>query len=136
MTANSVLDRVETTLKKFIDSTDMEALFYGLSKKYKPDDSELKTWNMFIFRRDEMNGSAKRNEPRQVYYKLHIIHENFIPEGFVDEVINALENGEEIEGTKLKVTDEKIPFDYSYKGNTDQVVEMATIKFTHPTRRY
>lgn len=138
MTENSVLDRIKLTLQRLVDESggDMEGVFYGLSRKHKGDNTEMQTWNMFIFRRYEMSGVAKRNEPRQTYYKLHIIHENFIPEGYVETVINALENSEGIEGTKLKVCDTKIPYDYTYKGNTDQVVEMATITFTHPERRY
>lgn len=138
MPENSVLDRINLTLQRLVDESngDMEAVFYGFSRKHKNDNTEMKTWNMFIFRREEMSGVAKRNEPRQTYYKLHIIHEDFIPEGFVEKVINALESNEGIEGTKLKVSDTKIPYDYAYKSNTDQIVEMATITFTHPERRY
>lgn len=138
MPENSVLDRINLTLQRLVDESngDMEAVFYGLSRQHKNDNTEMKTWNMFIFRREEMSGAAKRNEPRQTYYKLYIFHEDFIPEGYVEKVINALESNEGIEDTKLKVCDTKIPYDYTYKGNTDQIVEMATITFTHPERRY
>ena len=38
-------------------------------------------------------------------------------------------------GAKMKATSDDILYDYITKGNTDVVVELATITFVHPEKR-
>ena len=59
------------------------------------------------------------------YYQVHIIMENYIPEGFEQKVIKAIQDN-----TRLKLTDQSMQFNYITKNNTDMVVEMLTLEFT------
>ena len=63
-----------------------------------------------------------------------MIHEDYIPEGYLETVINALLNMSE-SGTKLKLTNEDISYDYTFKKNTNMEVEIATINLYHPEKR-
>ena len=55
--------------------------------------------------------------------------EDYIPEGFEQEVIKAIQ-----ENTNLKLVDSSMNFNYATKSGTDMVVEMLTIEFTKPVR--
>lgn len=127
---NSILDRIRKTLENLVAESNGEyqGCYYGL-----PTVSTLPVWNYFIFRRKTSKRSA-RHEPIQTEYEIDIIHENYIPEGFVDKVIEALEKKDE-SGTKLKLCDVDITYSYIQKGNTDCVIEVAALTVTHPERR-
>ncbi len=131
---NSILDRIRKTMDQLVNESNNEYLasFYGL-----PTVSTLEKWNYFIFRRktSKRSGKSGRDEPVQTKYLIHIIHEDYIPEGYVDEVIRALETKDE-SGTKLKLCADDITYDYIQKGNSDTIIEVATIVVTHPERRY
>ena len=70
----------------------------------------------------------------QTFYQVHIIHEDFIPEGYVEKVIEALCQKDE-SGTKLRPTNDDVTYDYTFKGNTGMVVEIAHITLYHPEKR-
>lgn len=99
----------------------MEDVAYGLL----PQGSTNK-WNYFVFNRVNVKTAGKAKGDFNEYYAVHVIHEDFIPEGYVYKVIQKVL---EIKGIKLAVNDE-ISFNYARKGNTDVVVEIATIVFT------
>ncbi len=131
---NEIRSRLEKIVKE--SNGEYEEADYGLIN------SELKNFNLLVFRRAKTECSGKRGEPGQDYFKVHIIKENYIPEGAVQEVIDALEapsaDGIKFsdDGIKFKLTGDPVTYDYSSKGSSDVVIEMATVTFTRPERRY
>lgn len=127
---SSVLKRIRRTLDGLLGGdAGMAGTYYGAC-----NERELDHWNYFVFNR---RVTTKRNTSRQDYqtfYEVHIVHEDYIPEGYVEAVVAALE-AEDESGTKLRATDDDIRYDYIFKGNTDVVVEMATITVFHPAKR-
>ena len=128
---NSVLDRIQRTLETLAaGEVKMEGVWYGACRE-----KQLDVWNYFVFnRRRTTKGSSTNRMDLQTFYQVHIIHEDYIPEGYVEAVIAALEAQDE-SGTKLKVTGDDIEYDYTFKGNTNMVVEIATITVYHPQKR-
>ena len=61
----------------------------------------------------------------RVYYQVNLIHEDYIPENAVFQIIDKLSK---IQG--LKEANEDVVFDYTIKSKTDTVVEAAVIIFT------
>lgn len=131
---NEIRSRLEKIVKE--SNGEYEEADYGLIN------SELKNFNLLVFRRAKTECSGKRGEPGQDYFKVHIIKENYIPEGAVQEVIDALEAPSadgikfSADGIKFKLTGDPVTYDYSSKGSSDVVIEMATVTFTRPERRY
>ena len=127
---SSVLKRIRRTLDGLLGGdAGMAGTYYGAC-----NERELDHWNYFVFNR---RVTTKRNASRQDYqtfFEVHIVHEDYIPEGYVEAVVAALE-AEDESGTKLRATDDDIRYDYIFKGNTDVVVEMATITVSHPSKR-
>ena len=88
---------------------------------------EKDEWNYFIFNRTTINKSGNSKVDFNYNYQVHIIMENYIPEGFEQAVIKKIR-----EQTKLKLADTPMQFNYVKKNNVDMVVEMLTIEFTKP----
>ena len=128
----SVLDRIRNTLTELCADSDvpMVGVWYGACKE-----KNLTSWNYFVFNRSRTtkNNTGSRVD-LQTFYEVHVIHEDYIPEGYLETVINALLNMSE-SGTKLKLTNEDISYDYTFKKNTNMVVEIATINLYHPEKR-
>lgn len=127
----SVLDRIKETLEGMLQDADvpMETVGYGGVRK-----SELDRWNYFVFNRIRRSKNNNSRQDLQTFYQVHVVHEDYIPEGYIDRVIKELEAPAD-PGTKLRQTNDDIEFNYVYKGNTDLVVEIATITFYHPEKR-
>lgn len=130
--SNSVLDRIRSTLTTLAGDTDvpMAGVWYGACRE-----KELKSWNYFVFNRlrTSKNNQGSRTD-LQTFYQVHVVHEDYIPEGYVETVIEALQEKDD-SGTKLKVTNDDIQYNYTFKGSTNMVVEIATITFFHPEKR-
>lgn len=128
---NSVLERIKGTLKTLASSNDvpMEKVYYG-----RCTDKDLEFWNYFVFNRWKTSKAGTSKIDLQTYYRIHIVHEDYIPEGYVEKVIEALSKKDE-SGTKLKLTNDDIDYNYISKGNTSMVVEIATITMYHPQKR-
>ena len=128
---NSVLDRIRNTLTELLDGeVKMEGVWYGACRE-----KNLNLWNYFVFnRRVTTKNNQGTKVDLQTEYQIHIIHEDYIPEGYVNTVIDALQAKAD-SGTKLKLTNDEITYDYTFKGNTNMVVEIATITFFHPEKR-
>ena len=130
--SNSVLDRIRKTLTTLAEDTEvpMAGVWYGACRE-----KELKNWNYFVFNRFK---TTKNNQGSKVdlqtVYQVHVIHEDYIPEGYVETVISALQEKDE-SGTKLNLTNDDIQYSYTFKGNTNMVVEIATITLYHPEKR-
>lgn len=125
----SVLNHISDVLNNLCSGdVPMAGCWYGACQETK-----LENWNYFVFNRVRTATSSNRVD-RETYYQVHIIHEDYIPEGYIDTVIKALEEPSE-PGTKLKKTADDITYDYTFKGNSNMVVEIATITFVHPRKR-
>lgn len=107
--------------------TDIEAklqeidprVYYGLV-----DESIKNTiWNYIVFNRTTIKHSANKTGASD-YFDVHIIRENYIPDGIDKEVIDKLC---ELPGVRLTGNDST--FTYVQKPNTNIVVEMLTINF-------
>ena len=129
---SSVLNRIRDTLTTlaFDKTIPMEGVWYGACRE-----RELDKWNYFVFNRYK---TTKNNQGSKVdlqtFYQVHVVHEDYIPEGYVEKVISALQE-KDASGTKLKLTNEDIGYSYIFKGNTNMVVEIATIVLYHPEKR-
>ena len=124
----TILEAVDDTLNELATDPDtpMSAVYYGACTAEK-----LPRWNYLVFNR--LNRSKSSNKiDYQTTYELHIIHEDCIPEGYIDKAIRALEN---CAGATLKVTSDPIQYEYTTKGKSDVVIEIATITFYHPEKR-
>ncbi|MFR1851192.1 MAG: hypothetical protein ACLTK6_15670 [Clostridium perfringens] len=114
-----ILGKIQKTLESF-----SYPVYYGRSFAKKDDD-----WNYFVFNRYYIEKSGKSNCDFNYHYQIHIIMEDYIPEGFEQEVIKTIQ-----ENTNLKLVDSSMNFNYATKSGTDMVVEMLTIEFTKPVR--
>lgn len=128
---SSVLDRIKGTLETLAadENVPMEKVYYGACRA-----KDLAKWNYFVFNRAKTTKNNTGRVDLQTFYEVHVIHEDYIPEGYLGTVIAALQAQDE-SGTKLKLTNDDIRYDYVFKGSTDVVVEMATITVYHPEKR-
>lgn len=109
-----LLNSIEEVLRTF-----EYPVYYGRSFAKEEDD-----WNYFVFNRSIIKKAGKSNCDYCYYYKVHIIMEDYVEEGFEQEVIKAIE-----ENTRLKLSDDEMQFNYVTKSGTDTVVEMLTLTF-------
>ena len=109
-----ILNEIQSKLKE-LD----EHVFYGMV-----DNSMQETlWNYIVFNRTTMKASQNKTGYTD-YYTVHIIREEWIPEGFEIDVINKML---EINGMRLAGND--AVYSYVPKPNTNIVVEMLSIDF-------
>ena len=109
-----LLIEVESKLKE-IDPN----VFYGMV-----DQSVKETvWNYIVFNRSTITHSANKTAATD-RFDVHIIRENYVPEGMDIQVIEALCS---IPGVRTAGAD--CTFSYVQKPNTNIVVEMLTIPF-------
>lgn len=109
-----ILNEIQAKLKE-LD----EHVFYGMV-----DNSMQKTlWNYIVFNRTNMKANPNKTGYTD-YYTVHIIREEWIPEGFEIDVINKML---EINGMRLAGND--AVYSYVPKPNTNIVVEMLSIDF-------
>lgn len=110
-----ILAKIRDTLEEF-----NLPVYYGRTFCKEKD-----KWNYFVFNRKELDRSGKSRIDFNYYYQVHIIMEDYIPEGFEQEVIKKI-----TENTRLKLIDQPMKFNYVTKNNTNMVVEMLTLEFT------
>ncbi len=126
----SVLKETRKTLEELAMDTEVPmsgGVHYGMCRE-----KDLPEWNYFVFNRLKTAKSSNRMD-RQTYYQVHVIHEDFIPEGYIEKVIKTLEA--QCAGAKLKQTDDDVSYNYVPKGKTNLVAEIATITLVHPEKR-
>lgn len=101
-------------------------VFYGLtpSTLYDEDGNEIEEWNYTVFNRTKLKSSANKTSYSDAF-EVHIVREEYIPEGTDTDVIAKLTA---IPGVKL-ATDDGV-YDYMMKPGTNHVVEMLTLTFT------
>lgn len=126
----NIMNRIRNTLTTLASvDVEMEGVWYGACQVEK-----LEHWNYFVFNRLKTTKNNNSKVDYQTFYQVHIVHEDYIPEGYVQTVIEALE-AQDASGTKLKPTNDDVTYNYTFKGNTNMVVEIATITFYHPEKR-
>lgn len=109
-----ILNDIKTKLKELDNN-----VFYGMV-----DNVMQKThWNYIVFNRTTMKPNTNKSGYSD-YFTVHIIREEWIPEGFEIEVINKML---EIDGMRLAGND--AVYTYVPKPNTNIVVEMLSIDF-------
>jgi len=94
-------------------------VYYGMVDEAMNDT----VWNYIVFNRSVIKRSANQNSTSD-YFDVHIIRENYVPDGMDDEVIDKLKG---LAGVRL--SGEDCSFAYVQKPNTNIVVEMLTIHF-------
>ena len=101
-----------------------ENVFYGMV------DSKMQEtlWNYIVFNRTTMTQNSNKTSYTD-RYTVHIIREEWIPEGFEIEVINKML---EIAGMRLAGND--AVYTYVPKPNTNTVIEMLSIDFVKPKK--
>ena len=87
-------------------------------------------WNYSVFERKKLSFNENKTSASQ-YFTLHIIREEFIPEGLEFEMIKKVL---EIPGMRLSSQDGE--YDYVAKPNTNTVVEMFSIDFVKPKKQW
>lgn len=109
-----LLTEIETRLKEF-----GLPVYYGLV-----DESQREmVWDYFVFNRRTLKHLGNKTGVSE-YFDVHIIRENYIPEGVADEIIETICS---IPGVRR--TAEDCTFQYSQKPNTNIVLELLTIPF-------
>lgn len=109
-----ILDEIKTKLEE-VDPRVCYGMVY---------DSFNKTaWDYIVFNRTKFKSTGNKTGYADGY-DVHIIRENFIPEGIDIEVVEKMTS---IHGMRL--ADEEGTYNYVQKPNTDIVVEMLTLHF-------
>lgn len=109
-----ILEDIQNKLKE-IDRN----VFYGMV-----DNSIRESiWDYIVFNRVSLAASANKTGYTDKF-AVHIIRENYIPEGLDVEVINKMC---EIDGMRLSGSD--ATYTYVEKPNTNTVVEMLSLEF-------
>lgn len=99
-------------------------VFYGA---VNPNEIET-VWDYIVFERKVTKPSTNQIGYSH-YFTVHIIRENFVPEGLE---LTVIEKMKEIPGMKLSSND--ITYDYTVKPSTDAVVEMLSIDFVRAVK--
>lgn len=84
-------------------------------------------WDYIVFERSKIVFNQNKSS-RSYYITVHIIRENFVPEGFEQTVIDKLC---EIAGMRVSGDPD---FQYVQKPNTNIVVEVLSIEFVLPVK--
>lgn len=116
-----LLNDIKTVLKS-IDPI----VFYGLTPQRIEDEHgrEVNTWDYITFNRTKLKSAAQKSSYVDAF-DVHIVREEFVPDGIDIEVIEKLTA---LPGVRLASEDGV--YDYTMKPGTDHVVEMLTLSFT------
>lgn len=114
----SKLDKIRDTLKDFGKT------YYG---KANPDINDV--WDYYVFRRVNLRKKGSGGTDFTRCYMVAIVKEDYIPENHEFEIIKAV-----CKKAGLRLADNDIQYDYTFKGATDLVVEAATILFAEPLK--
>ena len=126
----SAIKAIRDALENIAETGDvsMGKVYYGACQ-----DDNLEEWNYFVFNKLKTAKSTNRKD-FQTFYQVHIIHEDYIPDGYVEDVIAALEASDQ---ETLRCTSDDINYNYTFKGkaNTNTIIEIATINIFRPEKR-
>lgn len=114
----SILDKIREALEPFGET------YYGNANPSTSD-----PWNYYVFRRATMRKAGAGGTDFKRYYVVAIVKEDFIPDGHEFEIIDAVRAA-----TNMRLADVDISYEYTFKGSTDLVVEVALITFAEPLK--
>jgi hypothetical protein len=114
-----ILEDIKSKLQE-IDTN----VFYGMVDQSMKE----QLWDYIVFNRNVMRTNANKTGYSTIY-SVHIVREDFIPEGLEESVINKML---EIDGMRLAGSDGT--YTYVPKPNTNVVVEMFSIDFVKPKK--
>lgn len=86
-------------------------------------------WNYIVFNRTVMKPSGNKTGYTDGY-SVHIVRENFIPDGLAEEVIEKM-----LEIAGMCESGNDMQYQYIVKPSTDDVVEMLSIDFVKPRKK-
>ncbi|MBQ2894110.1 MAG: hypothetical protein IJE92_01170 [Clostridia bacterium] len=110
-----ILDEIKQRLEE-VDPR----VYYGMVDESVKDT----VWDYIVFNRTKLKASTNRTGYTDGY-DVHIIRENFVPEGVDLEIIAKMQS---IDGIRLNVNEDG-EYNYLQKPNTNIVVEMLTLHF-------
>lgn len=93
------------------------------------EDEDITIWNYIVFRRANIKRSTN-NTSFTDYYSVSIIHENWMPDELIEQVIVNMES---IPG--MRMANPEIALEGIRKPSTKAVVEIATMLFCRPRKR-
>ena len=96
-------------------------IYYGIV----PESEETFEWNYFVFGQSKVRKKDTNSNDLQGYWYVTIVREDFIPDDVVFDVIERL-----TDGTGLRLADGDFEYTYTFKGNTNIVVEILELQFT------
>lgn len=118
----SLLNDIQDALSGVFDN---EPIDYGMATSVNPEDP----WNYVVFNRQTIrsnNGNALVDR-----INVALVREGYVPDEDIDAVVETISA---LPGIKFDFKSE-ITFDYTVKGNTNALIEMAVIPFTHARKR-
>ena len=126
---NEIRDKLLELIKDtaFIEKYGViEEVLYGTAHAH--DDS--RAWNYIVFNKEKIKKGGTSNTDLTYYWNVAIVHEEYIPEGLEEALINKVL---EIKG--LRLADGDMPIEYLTKGDTNMVVELLQISFVRTKKR-
>ena len=118
-----ILEDIKDKLLEIDDS-----VYYGMVHSEKKET----LWNYIVFNRTTMKASNNKTGYTDGFI-VHIVREEWIPDGLAEDVIEKLTGKDGIDGMRLGSVEMK--YTYVPKGNTDTVVEMLSIEFVKPRKK-
>lgn len=115
-----MLEQFEAKLREVAD-----LVFYGSAD----DVANNVLWKYIVFWRARTVRN-QNNTGYTDYYSVAIVHENWVPDEMISEVVETLE---QLPGVRLASSD--IEFDYTRKPSTNAVIEIATLSFSRARKR-
>lgn len=115
-----MLQQIEAKLREVAD-----LVFYGSAD----DVANNVLWQYIVFWR-ERTARNQNNNSFTDFYSVAIVHENWVPDEMISEVIEKLE---QLPGVRLANSD--IGFNYTFKPSTNAVIEIATLTFSRARKR-
>lgn len=115
-----ILDDMKNALETLAADPDAPfsgGVYYGMCTA-----PTLEEWNYFVFNRAPIHTDS--NSRYTETFQVHVVHENYVAEDYVYTVIEALK--EAVPGLSLNGD---LEYNYTVKGDTQLVVEIATIPF-------
>ena len=112
-----ILEDIEGKLKE-IDNK----VFYGMA------DANVTLWNYIVFNRAPLKVGENRTGFSD-RYDVHIVRENYIPEGLDIQVIRKM-----LEIAGMRQTSEDCQYNYARNPNTGAVVEVLSLHFAKPRK--
>ena len=105
-------------IKEKLEEVDSNVFYGAVDRKM-----EKEIWDYIVFNRTVLRTNKGKTGYTDVY-TVHIVREEWIPEGLAEEVIEKMS---EISGMTVSGTDSE--YTYMMKPKTDAVVEMLSIDF-------